>query len=106
MGKHSRCVIDICENDMQYPELHGKHSNLDGNIIMYKLRKDGAVKAAWINRKLKGRKQLIQESLHTFVTTSLLGWLINSSIVFPSAEYFSSPSPIYHKQIKSINRLR
>ena len=47
-------------------------------ISSYKLPKDGAVKAAWINTILKCRKQLIQESLHTFVTTSLFGWLINS----------------------------
>ena len=67
MGKHSRCVI--CDNDMQYPELHKKYSNVDGDIIMYKLPKDGTVEAAI----LKGRKQLIQESLHTFVTTSLYG---------------------------------
>ena len=60
MGKHSRWVTDICENAMQYPELHKKYNNVDGNIIMYKLPKDGAVKAAWINTKLKGRKQLIQ----------------------------------------------
>ena len=33
MGKHSRCVIDICDNDMQYPELHKKHSNVDGDIM-------------------------------------------------------------------------
>ena len=32
MGKHSRCVIDICDNDMRYsPELHKKHSNMDNN---------------------------------------------------------------------------
>ena len=46
MGKHSRCVIDIWENDMQYPELHKKQSNLDGDIIMHKLPKDGAIKTA------------------------------------------------------------
>ena len=90
MGKHSRCVIDICDNDMQYPELHKKHSNVDGDIIMHKLPKDGAVKAAWINTILKGRKQLIQESLHTFVATYLLGWLINSSLVFNKI----NPSPV------------
>ena len=56
MGKHSRCVTDICDNNMQYPELHKKHSNVDGDIIMHKLPKDGAVKAAWINTKLKDRK--------------------------------------------------
>ena len=46
MGKHSRCVIDICNNDMQYPELHKKHSNVDGDINIYKSPKDGAAKAA------------------------------------------------------------
>ena len=46
MGKHSRCVTGICDNDMQYPEIHKKHSNLDGDIIMHKLPEDGAVKAA------------------------------------------------------------
>ena len=87
MGKRSKCVIDICDNSMQYPVLHKKHNNVDGNIIMHKLPvhklpKDGAVKAAWINIILKGRKQLIHESLHTFVTTPLLVWLINPSSVF------------------------
>ena len=82
MGKHSRCVIDICGNDMQYPELYKKHSNVDGGLITYILPKYGAVKVAWNNTILKGRKQLIQESLHTFVTTSLLGWLINPSPAF------------------------
>ena len=53
MGKHSRYVIDICNNDMQYPELHKKHSNVDGDISIYKLPKDGAAKAAWINTTLK-----------------------------------------------------
>ena len=72
MRKHSRCVIDICDNDMQYPELHKKHSNMDGDI-MHKLLKDGVVKAAYIKTILKGRKQLIQECIHTFVMTSLPG---------------------------------
>ena len=31
--------------NMQYPELHKKHSNVDGDIIMHKLPKDGAVRA-------------------------------------------------------------
>ena len=69
MGKHSRCVIDICDNDMQYPELQRKGSNVDEDIVMHKLPKDGT-KAEWINTILKGRKQLIQESLHAFVATS------------------------------------
>ena len=64
-------VIDIFDNDMQYPDLHKKHSNVDGDIIIiYKLPKDVAVRVAWI---LKGRKQIVQESLHTFVTASLFG---------------------------------
>ena len=45
MRKHSRCVVHICDNDMQYPELHKKHSNMEGDI-MHKLPKDGVVKAA------------------------------------------------------------
>ena len=49
MGKHFRCVTDICGNDMQYLELHKKHSNMDG-----------AVKATGINTIVKRRKQLIQ----------------------------------------------
>ena len=60
MGKHSRWVIDICDNDMQYPELHKRHSNVDevisgiqldykennqkSNFIIHKLPKVGAVK--------------------------------------------------------------
>ena len=57
---------------------------------MHKLPKDGAVKAAWINIILKGRNQLIQESLHTFVEISLLSWLINPSPVFNEI----NPSPV------------
>ena len=46
MGKYFRCVIGMCNNDMQCPELHKKHSNADGDIIIHILPKDGAVKAA------------------------------------------------------------
>ena len=35
--------FDICDNDMQYPELHKRHSNVDGDFIIHKLPKDGAV---------------------------------------------------------------
>ena len=31
MGKHSRCVIAICDNNMRYAELHKKYSNVDGD---------------------------------------------------------------------------
>ena len=61
---------------------------MDGDIIMHKLLKDGAVKAAWTNAILKGRKQFIQESLHTFVTTSLI--LVNPSPVFDKI----NPGPV------------
>ena len=37
MGKHCRCAIGICDNDM-----HKKDSNVDEDYIMYKLLKDGA----------------------------------------------------------------
>ena len=56
MGKHSRCVIGIYDSDMPYPERHKKHSNVDGDIIMQKLPKDEAVRAAWNNPMLRGRK--------------------------------------------------
>ena len=72
------------------PPPESASGNVDGDIIMHKTPKDVAVKAAWINTILKGRKQLIQESLHTFVTTSLLGWLINPSPVFNKI----NPSPV------------
>ena len=75
---------------MQYPELQKKHGNVDGDIIMQKLSKNRAVKAAWINTKSECRKQLIQENFHTFVTTSLLGWLINPNPVFNKV----NPSPV------------
>ena len=36
MGKHSRCVVGICDNDMlRYPELHKKYNNVNGDIIYY-----------------------------------------------------------------------
>ena len=90
MGKHSKCVIDICGNDMQYSELYKKHSNVDGDIMIHKLPKDEAVKFSWINTRLKCRKQQIQEILHIFVTTYLLGPLINPSPVFNKL----NPSPV------------
>ena len=66
----------ILDNDMQYPELHKKHRNVDGYIIMDELPKGEAVNAAWINTKLKGRKQF--KKVYTFVMTSLT--LINPSV--------------------------
>ena len=75
---------------MQYPEMHKKHSNVGGDIAMSKLAIDEAVKTAWINTILEGRKQLSQESFHIFVTTSLLGWLINPNPVFNKI----NPSPV------------
>ena len=45
MARNFRCDIGICDNDMQYQELHKKHSIVDRDIIMQKLRKDAAVKA-------------------------------------------------------------
>ena len=34
---------------------------MDGDIIMHKLKNDGSVRAAWINGKIKTRKEVIQE---------------------------------------------
>ena len=67
MGKHSRCVTDICDNDMQYPELHKKRRYHQAQITQR-----WSCKSARINTILEGRKQSIQESLHTFVMTSCL----------------------------------
>ena len=39
-------MYDIRDNDMRYPELHKKCSNVDGDIIMHKLPKDGPAKVA------------------------------------------------------------
>ena len=72
MGKHSRCIISICDNDMQYSVLHKKYSTVDEYIIMHKLPKDGAIREAWICAIFKGRKQVVQESI-IFVTASLPG---------------------------------
>ena len=49
MAKHSILVYD---NDMRYPELQKKHSNVERDIVMHKSPKDGAVKAAWSNTLL------------------------------------------------------
>ena len=49
---------------------------MDGDTIMLVLPKVVGVRAEWINAILKGRKQVIQESLHIFVTVSSV-WLIN-----------------------------
>ena len=46
MGKHSRYDIGIGDNGMRYLELYKKNSNVDGDIIMHKLPKDGAVRTA------------------------------------------------------------
>ena len=59
MGKHSRCVVGICENDMRYPGMHKKQSNVHGYIIMHKLPKDRAARVAWISAMLKGKKQVL-----------------------------------------------
>ena len=45
MGKHYRCVIGICDNDMRYSGLYKRHCNMDG-YIMHKLTKDEAVTVA------------------------------------------------------------
>ena len=78
MRKHSRCVIGICGNDMWYPELHKKYSNVDGGTMIHKLPKDGAVRVVWINAILK-YKTVIQESLNTVVTVSLLDLHVTAS---------------------------
>ena len=43
---------------MQYPELHKRQSNVDGDIVMHKLPNDGVVRSAWIHVTVKSRKDL------------------------------------------------
>ena len=57
MGKHSRCVFGICDNDMRYQGCIKKKSNVDGDSIMQKLPKDGAVRTVWTNAMLGDKKQ-------------------------------------------------
>ena len=90
MGKYSWCIVGICYNNIRYPELHKKHSNVNGDVIMHKSPKDGAVRAAWIKAILKGGKMVIQESLYISVTVSLVGELINPSSVCSKI----NPSPV------------
>ena len=81
MGKYSWCIVGICYNNIRYPELYKRHSNVNGDVIMHKSPKDGAVRAAWNKAILKGGKMVIQESLYIFVTASLVSELINPSSV-------------------------
>ena len=60
MGKNSRCVIGVCNNDKRYPQHYVKHSNVKGDIIMHALLKDGTVRKIWVQQILKGRKILNQ----------------------------------------------
>ena len=51
---------------MQYPELYRREINVAGDNAMHNLPKDVFVRAWWINAILKRRKQVIEESVHTF----------------------------------------
>ena len=62
--------------------LHKKYTNVDGDVIMHKLPKVRTVRAAWTHAILKGRKHVILERIHAFVTASLLVKLINLNPVF------------------------
>ena len=39
MGKNSRCVTGMCNNDQRYPQHYVKHNNVKGDIIMHALPK-------------------------------------------------------------------
>ena len=75
MGKHSRLLLVYMTMTCDNPELHKRYDKVDGNIIMHKLPKHGAVKAAWINAILNGRKQVIQK----YFWNGLPAWFINQS---------------------------
>ena len=58
MGKNSRCVIGVCNNDKRYPQHYVKHSNVKGDKILHALPKDETVRKTWEQQILKGRKDL------------------------------------------------
>ena len=71
--------------------------------MMQKLPKDGAVRTVWINTIVKGRNQVIQESLRTFSTAFLLGQLINPSPVFNKTTPIQWGSPnVFQVQVQYI----
>ena len=49
MGKHSRCVIGACDIEMQYPELHTKHSNEDGQTSNPLTVTDNSRKSSYVS---------------------------------------------------------
>ena len=61
MGKHTRCIIGVCNNDNRYPERMVKHSNVTGSIVMHCLPKDKTIRATWVHHILKGRKDIKSE---------------------------------------------
>ena len=62
MGKHTRCVIGVCDNDKRYPNKMIKHSNVIGDtIVFHKLPKDPKIRADWVNQIVKGREDLSSE---------------------------------------------
>ena len=50
MGKHSRCVFGVCDNNMRYPQLHKKHSNMDEETSnsAYSCLTDNSIKSSYV----------------------------------------------------------
>ena len=69
--------MKACISDMQHPEQHKKHSNVERYIIVHKLPQGAAVRAAWIKAILKGRKQVIQERKPSYFCNDIPAWLIS-----------------------------
>ena len=61
MGKKSRCVIGVCNNDKRYPQHYVKHCNVKGDKILHALPKNETVRKTWEQKILKGRKDLKSE---------------------------------------------
>ena len=70
MGKNSRCVIGVCNNDKRYPQHYVKHSNVKGDIIMHALPKDETVRKTWVQQILKGSEKILNQR-RTFLTVVL-----------------------------------
>ena len=58
MPLHSRCIVEVYDHDKRFPNRMIKHSNVQGDIKMHKLRvnTERKRKIAWIAQVSKGRK--------------------------------------------------
>ena len=57
MGKHDRCCVGSCDNDMRYQEKYIIHSNVKtGKLVFHKFPADEKKRKLWKAQVLRGRK--------------------------------------------------